>query len=170
MQAAGEVHARMTDHVVSETTLSAMVKCADLRRIGYFIAYQALVSYSALYAVVPCLPRIFDKEKYAIAGTGATGALRRFFPSLRCVGTSVAARRAQLRGLQALEARIKPRARQLFGRDAKQWDLQSAEHTPCEFFKWRLGVVHFAGVFNVKLKVKVAGGGKRPRRMRRSMS
>ena len=115
----------------------------------FFTCYQAPVS----YAGVQCQARslLYDQGEHAIAGNGATGALQRFFPSLKYSGYSVAARRAQLRALQCLEAWVAPHAKRLFGRNASKWSLQAAEHTPCEFYKWRLGAIFFAKVFGVTL-------------------
>ena len=57
--------------------------------------------------------------------------------------------------LEALHARcehIFPKAKKLFAQGADKWCLQAAEHTPCEWIKFRLGVIHFAGVFGVKMQ------------------
>ena len=137
---------------LSDQTLLAMRQSKTLTRLGFFTAYQALVSFAGVQGQGTVF--LYDPTAHAVAGNGATGALRLFFPGLPCEGYGKPARRAQLLALRSLHARVARRRTQLFSRSARKWTLQAAEHTPCEYFKWRKGVVFFAKLWRVPLRMQ----------------
>ena len=151
----------------SEQTLLAMRQSKTLTRLGFFTTYQALVSFAGVQGQGTVF--LYDPTAHAVAGNGATGALRLFFPGLPCEGYGKPARRTQLLALRSLHARVSRRRTKLFGRSAHKWTLQAAEHTPCEYFKWRKGVVYFAKLWRVPLRGAVSCKGQRPRRLRRAV-
>lgn len=151
---------------ISDATLVSMVKDRALNGFSWFTAYQALVSFAGVQQQANVF--LYDPDNHAVTGNGANSALQRFYPGLPISGYGKAARKAQLAGLQHLHKRVAGKAKVLFGRKARQWRLQAAEHTPCEYFKYRMGMIFFAGFFRVRLRSPVGETGKKPRRMRRS--
>ena len=106
----------------------------------------------------------YHPDEHAIPGNGCIGGLQRLYPGIRITS------KTGLAATKAWKMHIACKAKILFGRSCKKWDLQSAEHTPCEFKKFRDGVIFFAYKFSVPLKgLTSKEKGRAPRRKRRSV-
>jgi hypothetical protein len=144
-----------------------MVAEKSLYGVSWFVAYQSLVTFAGVQGQAGVF--LYQPDSHAIAGNGANGALQRFFPGVPVEGYGAGPRKAQLAALQSLKQHVAGKAQKLFGRKASQWRLQAAEHTPCEFFNHRKGVLFFARRFGVRLAKPTDEEGKAPRRRRRAL-
>jgi len=132
------------------------------------VAYQALINISYVQEQADMM--IYSPAHHAISGNGNRAGLLRFFPGLPIKGDSMSAQNAQQAALIHLRDYISERAGPIFGNKKSQWDLQAAEHTPCEWIKFRRGVIFYALMFGITLKGSPdPQGARRPRRARRDV-
>ena len=100
-----------------------------------------------------------------MVGNGCRKGLGRLYPGVQL------SPRTLLEVLHAWHGHITPKAKKLFSNNAGKWCLQAAKHTPCEWIKFWLGVIYFAGVFGLRLDgVAQREEGLAPPRARRSRS
>ena len=147
---------------MSEAAWRFLIDCEHLKSIGSFVGYQALVSMASVQHQAKL--NWYHPDEHAIPGNGCIGGLQRLYPGIRITS------KTGLAATKAWKMHIACKAKILFGRSGKKWDLQSAEHTPCEFKKFRDGVIFFAYKFSVPLKgLTSKEKGRAPRRKRRSV-
>ena len=160
----------MSDDMQASISTAVYHKLCESKLItgfGSFLAYQALVTFS--YTQHQAKIMLYSPNHHAVCGNGCRKGMLRFFPGVPIHGDSFLAQKAQRAALIKLRDSVKPRAHRIFGKKKNRWDLQAAEHTPCEWIKFRHGVLYYAAKFNVSLKGNPdLSCGQRPKRSRRS--